>query len=191
MSVPSIVRNTISRYVLLADAEWELVGPAWQRRTYAKGDMVAEAGRVEEWFHIVEEGVHRLYFEHDGNELCLGFAYDGSWSGDPDSFHSQRPGRFQLQALTPSSTWAIHRTDLLALFERVPGMERFWRLILEELLVARATREIELLSLGAEERYRRLMQRSPHLLQLVPQKDIASYLRMTPETFSRLRARVK
>jgi CRP-like cAMP-binding protein len=70
-------------------------------------------------------------------------------------------------------------------------MERFGRLILEELVVARATREIEQLSLSAEERYRRLLARSPHLLQLVPQKDIASYLRMTPETFSRLRARVR
>ena len=68
-------------------------------------------------------------------------------------------------------------------------MERFGRLILEELLVGRAAREIELLSLDAEERYDRLFKRSPHLLQLVPQKDIASYLRMKPETFSRLRGR--
>jgi CRP-like cAMP-binding protein len=60
----------------------------------------------------------------------------------------------------------------------------------EELIQGRATREIEQLTLSAEERYRRLLKRSPHLLQLVPQKDIASYLRMTPETFSRLRAKV-
>jgi CRP-like cAMP-binding protein len=66
-------------------------------------------------------------------------------------------------------------------------MERFGRLILEELLVGRSTREIEQLSLSAEERYDRLVARSPHVLQLVSQKDIASYLRMTPETFSRLR----
>jgi CRP-like cAMP-binding protein len=66
-------------------------------------------------------------------------------------------------------------------------MERFGRLIPEELLVGRACREMEQLSLSAEERYDRLLQRSPQLLQLVPQKDIASYLRMTPETFSRLR----
>ena len=56
-------------------------------------------------------------------------------------------------------------------------------------MVGRATREIAQLSLTAEERFDRLVKRSPKLLQLVPQKDIASYLRMTPETFSRLRAR--
>jgi CRP-like cAMP-binding protein len=70
-------------------------------------------------------------------------------------------------------------------------MDRWGRLILEEVVQGRATREIELLTLSAEERYRRLLQRSPHLLQLVLQKDIASYLRMTPETFSRLRAKVR
>ncbi|MDQ3101645.1 MAG: hypothetical protein M3R08_09690 [Bacteroidota bacterium] len=84
----------------------------------------------------------------------------------------------------------IRHTDLQELYAQFPIMERFGRLILEELIRGRATREIELLTLSAEERYRKLLDRSPHLLQLVSQKDIASYLRMTPETFSRLRARV-
>ena len=63
-------------------------------------------------------------------------------------------------------------------------------MILEELLTMRATREIEMMSFSSEERFKKLMERSKHLLQLVPQKHIASYLRMTPETFSRLRGKV-
>lgn len=141
--------------------------------------------------YIVEEGVQRLYFEHDGDEHCLGFAYGHSWSGDYDSFLAQRPGRFQVQAVTDSVLLGIDRNDLMRLYDRIPSMDRWGRLIVEELVQGRATREIELLTLSAEERYRRLMARSPHLLQLVPQKDIASYLRMTPETFSRLRAKVR
>ncbi|HEY0977929.1 MAG TPA: Crp/Fnr family transcriptional regulator [Flavobacteriales bacterium] len=186
-----LVRRTIERYVRLTDAEWAQVAPTWKERSHAKGAFISEAGRIEEHFHIVLSGVHRLYFEHDGTERCLGFAYAGTWSGDPDSFFSQRPGRFQLQALTASTTLAIHRDDLLAHYERIRAMERFGRLILEELLVGRATREVEMLTLNAEERYRKLLQRSAHLLQLVPQKDLASYLGMTPETFSRLRAKVR
>ncbi len=191
MSGIDLVRRTIERYVPLTEEEWAGVRPLWERRTWSKGAFVAEVGRVEDRFHIVEEGVHRLFFEHDGQELCLGFAYAGTWSGDPDSFFSNRPGRFQLRSIVDSATWSIQRGDLLGLYDRVPAMERSMRLILEELLVGRATREVELLSLNAEERYRRFIQRSPHLLQLVPQKDIASYLRMTPETFSRLRAKVR
>ncbi len=185
-----LVRRTIERYVKLTDAEWAEVAPCWKEYHFAKGDHVSEAGRIEKRFYIVRDGVQRLYFAHDGNEHCLGFAYGHSWSGDYDSFLSQRPGRFHVQAVTDSALVGIEHADLLRLYDRIPAMERWGRLILEELVQGRATREIEQLTLSAEERYRRLLARSPHLLQLVSQKDIASYLRMTPETFSRLRARV-
>jgi len=186
----SLVRRTIERYVKLSDAEWEEVSPCWVPFHFPKGAFVSEAGRIEKRSYIVEQGVQRLYFEHDGNEHCLGFSYDHSWSGDFDSFVSQRPGRFQVQAVSDSVLVGIDRVDLVRLFDRVPAMDRWGRLILEELIQGRATREIEQLTLSAEERYRRILERSPHLLQLVAQKDIASYLRMTPETFSRLRAKV-
>lgn len=187
---PSLIRRTIERYVKLTDIEWAEIAPFWKERRFAKGTFVSKAGRIEQHFHIVQEGVQRLYFEHDGSELCLGFSYDGSWSGDYDSFVQQRPGRFHVQAVTDSVLLGISYTHLLRLYDRLPAMERFGRTILEEALVGRATRDIEQLSLSAEERYRKFLQRSPHLLQLVAQKDIASYLRMTPETFSRLRAKV-
>lgn len=90
-------------------------------------------------------------------------------------------------AVTDSVLVGIAYHDLQQLYTGLKVMERFGRLILEELILGRAVREVEQLSLSAEERYDRLVQRSPKLLQLVPQKDIASYLRMTPETFSRLR----
>lgn len=186
-----LVRRTVERYVPVSDELWADMAPRWKLRAYSKGAFVSDAGRIEDHFFIVESGVQRLYVEHDGNEVCIGFAYDGSWSGDYDSFLGQRPGRFQVQAVTDSALWAIHYQDLQELFDKFPTMDRFGRLILEELFSGRATREVEQLTLGAEERYRRFIARSPHLLQLVAQKDIASYLRMTPETFSRLRARVR
>lgn len=186
----SLVRRTMERYVKLTDVEWAEVEPCWQRRHFAKGDFISESGKVERHFYIVKEGVQRLYFAHDGTDHCLGFSYANSWSGDYDSFLSQRPGRFNVQAVTDSVLVGIARSDLQRLYDRIPAMDRWGRLILEELVQGRATREIEQLTLNAEERYRWLLQRSPQLLQLVPQKDIASYLRMTPETFSRLRAKV-
>jgi len=185
-----LVRVSIERYVKLTDAEWAEVSLYWRRFSFAKGEFISRIGRVETRAYIVEQGVQRMYFEHDGNEHCLGFAYGHSWSGDYDSFLGQRPGRFQVQAITDSVLVGVEYSDLLRLYDRIPAMDRWGRLIVEELMQGRATREIEQLTLSAEERYRRLLARSPHLMQLVPQKDIASYLRMTPETFSRLRARV-
>ena len=185
-----LVRRTIGRYVRPSECEWSVILPLWRRREFRRGEFISRFGVVEDHFHIVGSGVQRLYFEHDGSEICLGFSYDHSWSGDYDSFVRQAPARFTVQALTDSILVGIRYSDLMRLYDKVPLMERFGRLILEELLVGRATREIEQIALSAEERYRRLVERSPQLLQLVPQKDIASYVRMTPETFSRLRSKL-
>lgn len=186
-----LVRRTMERYVPLTDAEWARVAPYWRQRRFERGAVITDVGQVENWFSIVQEGVQRIHVPHDGDEVCVGFAYGHSWSGVFDSFVSRRPSRFVLQAVTASVLLSIHHDDLRALRDGMPVLERFGRLILEEVVVGRASREIELLTLTAEERYRALLQRSPHLLQLVPQKDIASYLRMTPETFSRLRGKVR
>ncbi|MGV9012098.1 MAG: Crp/Fnr family transcriptional regulator [Flavobacteriales bacterium] len=183
-----LVKSVISRYVHLTEAQWEQVLPLWKERSFAKRDVITASGDVERWFSIVKEGVQRIYFEFDGQEACIGFAYGGSWSGIFDSFVTQAPSRFVLQAVTPSVLLSIEHDDLEQLYTLVPQMERFGRLMLEEVFVGRAVREIEQLTMPAQERYDRLMDRSPHLLQLVPQKDIASYLGMSAETFSRLRA---
>ncbi len=185
-----LVRRSIERYVPLNEAEWKRIAACWNAlRSFPRNGMVSTAGKTEPYFYIVVSGVQRLYFEHDGTEHCLGFSYDHSWSGDLESFITQRPARFNVQAITESRLIGIAYEDLQMLYREMQVMERFGRLILEELIRGRATREIELLTYTAAERYDKLLQRSPHLLQLVPQKDIASYLRMTPETFSRLRSR--
>ncbi len=183
------VRKTIERYVELSAEEWTDVLGHWREHTYPKGTIITATGQVERRFSIVKKGAQRIYFEHDGQEACIGFAYGGSWSGIFDSFVTQSPSRFVLQAVTPSVLVSIEHADLERLYVQIPKLERFGRLLLEEVFVGRAVREVEQLTMSAQERYDRLMLRSPHLLQLVPQKDIASYLGMSAETFSRLRAR--
>ncbi|TXI82176.1 MAG: Crp/Fnr family transcriptional regulator [Flavobacteriales bacterium] len=184
-----IVWRTIERYVGLSPADRDAIAPCWREHAFSRGAYICMVGQVEQYFYIVQTGVQRLSFPHDGNDICVGFAYDGSWSGEYTSFVTRTPARFDVLAMTDSVLWGIRYDDLQRLFRELPVMERFGRLILEELLVGRALREIEQLSMSAEERYDRLVERSPHLLQLASQKDIASYLRMTPETFSRLRRR--
>lgn len=184
-----LVRRTIARYVQPSEDEWRRILAPWREYAFSKGAIICAVGQVEGHFYIVKNGVQRLSFPHDGNDVCVGFAYDGSWSGEYGSFVTRKPARFDVVALTDSVLSGIAYDEMQRLYAELPVMERFGRLILEELLVGRAVREIEQLSMTAEERYDRLVARSPHLLQLVAQKDIASYLRMTPETFSRLRKR--
>lgn len=184
-----LVRKTIGRYVEPTGPEWAQILPCWRAFAFNRGATITAARRVEQYFYIVDQGVQRLSFPHDGTDVCVGFSYNGSCTGDYTSFVSRSAARFDVVALTDSVLVGISYSDLQRLFQALKVMERFGRLILEELLAGRATREVEQLSLSAGERYDRLVQRSPQLLRIVPQKDIASYLRMTPETFSRLRCR--
>jgi CRP-like cAMP-binding protein len=182
-----LVRASIERYMPLTDAEWERIAPHWRTWTCAKGSNACSVGQVEQRFSIVRNGVLRLSFPHDGEELCLGFAFDGSWCGEYASFIDRKPARFNVTAMTDAELVGIDHAALQALYRELPCMERWGRLIAEELILGRAVREVEQMSLDAEERYRRLAARSPRLLQLVPLKDITSYLGMAPETLSRLR----
>ncbi len=184
-----LVRRTIERYVRLTEDDRSRIVPCWSEHAFSRNAHITTVGEVEQRFYIVKSGVQRMSFPYDGEDICVGFSYDGSWCGAFDSFVSRKASRFDVRALTDSVLVGIQYDDMQRLYQELPVMERFGRLILEELVIGRATREIEQLSMSAEERYARLAARSPHLLQLVPQKDIASYLRMTPETFSRLRAR--
>lgn len=180
--------HTIRRYVPLTQEEEVEVASYWHKHSVRKNEFLCKQGHIEDYFYIVESGVQRMFFETEDDEICIGFSYDKSWSGCFDSFVSGKPSRFSLQALSDSTLMRIHRKDMQTLYTKFKSMERFGRLMLEELLIARSIREIEMMSLSAEDRYKQFMSRSPHLLQLVAQKHLASYLRMTPETFSRCRA---
>ncbi len=122
--------------------------------------------------------------------MVLGFSYSGSPSGVFDSFIHQKPSDTFLEALKPSKLLAITRVDYLSLFEKFEGFHRWGHQFFQDILFGRLFREVELLTLSAEERYLAFMKRCPEELKVIPQKYLASYLNMKPETFSRLRGSI-
>ncbi|MCB9264878.1 MAG: Crp/Fnr family transcriptional regulator [Lewinellaceae bacterium] len=101
------------------------------------------------------------------------------------SFIRNLPSDYYIQALYLTELLGIARTDFYHLLEQYPCLETNWRRMVEEALLGRIEREIDLLTVSPRERIQRLLNRSPHIFQLIPNKYIASYLRMTPETLSR------
>ncbi|MDN5215627.1 Crp/Fnr family transcriptional regulator [Fulvivirgaceae bacterium BMA12] len=170
---------------------WNDFSSRWKIKKVPKNEFLIKKGMVEKHFYFVNKGVLRAYHIKDGEEICIGFTYDNDFSGGYDSFLTEKPTQFYIQALVDSELLAISREDMNLMFDRYKSVERWGRLFNEKLLLGKGLREVAILSYSAEERYRRLMTQSPHCLQLIPQKYLASYLAMTPETFSRLRKKVK
>lgn len=185
----ALLRRSFERFAPLPDAVWGEVKRPWRTRAVRRGDTLTREGETERTFSLVLEGVQRAFFHGPGGrDVTVAFAYPPEYSGVPDSFFLQTPSAYTLEALTDGLVLAVDHAPFADLLDRHRELERWaWRL-LATAASGRAKREREMLTLSAEERYARLLREAPHLPQLVAQKHLASYLGMTPETLSRLRA---
>ncbi|WP_210489581.1 Crp/Fnr family transcriptional regulator [Rufibacter aurantiacus] len=161
--------------------------PLWKKRyTVNRGDFLIREGQVEQHLYFVESGALRLYLPTPEEDICVGFAYPNTLITSFPSLVTQTPSLYCIQALRRSELLAISKTDFDQIQEKRPVFMKFWRMELEKALVGKIEREVDLQLPDPVQRLERLLRRSPHIFQLVPKKYIASYLRMTPETLSRI-----
>ena len=171
---------------LTADERSALKSLWGNNSTLRRNDFLIAKGQVESKLFFVGEGAMRIYYPHNDEEICVGFAHTGNLICSYPSFIKNLPSEYFIQALTQTKVIAINRADLYRLFDRFQNIERAWRMLQEEALIGKIEREVEMLTFTPEERYERLISRSPHIFQIIPRKYIASYLRMSPETLSRI-----
>ncbi|PWL28221.1 MAG: Crp/Fnr family transcriptional regulator [Fluviicola sp. XM-24bin1] len=163
----------------------------WEEVEHPKGSFLTEAGKIERYFYVVIEGVQAVYIlTPNGDKKVIGFSFDGSFSGIYDSFLKESGSHYFLEALTDSRLLRMNKAQYDSLFDRYPEFNEWGRVIHQELLIGRVQREVELITMDAKERFDVFMNRCPKKLMTVPQKYLASYLNMTPETFSRMRKQI-
>lgn len=186
------LRKAVFGWTPLAEEEWSAFAACWHPVEYRRKTVLTAAGEVERYVYFVLEGVQRAYFLGEGRrDATLIFSYTGSFSGIADSFQLQQPSRYYLETLTASRLLRLSYADFDRLLGRYPSLERWGRLATSTALSGLMERYIELMTFTAEEKFRVLLTRSPHVLQLIPHKYLASYLGLDPTTFSKLLASVK
>ena len=160
----------------------------WNRPlVLGRNDFLIKTGQVESNLFFVLSGSMRIYFQNLADEICVGFGHTDNLICSYPSFILGKPSDYYIQALTRTETMAINRDEFYSLLYKYRNLERAWRMLEEDALIGKIEREVEMLTFTPEERYHRLIKRSPHIFQIIPRKYIASYLRMTPETLSRIR----
>lgn len=175
----------------IGQANYDLLTQNLKTKTFKKGDFITVPGQVQKELYFVKSGIQMSFFDADNKTHVIAFTYSPNLSAIPESFQFQIPSKYFLTCLTDSELDYITFDELQKLFDQSQQIERLFRRMTEAVLAGIINRHIELHSMTIEERYKTFCQRSPHLLQLVPHKHIASYLGIDPTNFSKLFNTVK
>jgi len=150
-------------------------------------DFLGVPGRVDRNTYFVEEGAIRIFYQSETEEHTIRFAYQDSIFAPLYSILLNQPTQFHYQALRKTRLQVIAYPALRQFLDQQATFQGMWTKIMEQLVIDQMEREIDLITESPRERYERVLARSPRLFQEIPYKYIASYLRMSPETLSRLR----
>jgi CRP-like cAMP-binding protein len=172
---------------------WEACLPAWQPFSAKRRTILTAAGERERYLYFVLDGIQRVYYlsAKGDKEATLVFTYPPSLSGIADAFLSQQPSRFYLETITASTFLRIPQEVFMQQCEQYPEINKLVYLLAATTLGGVLLRQAELQTDGAEAKFRALLTRSPHMLNLIPHKYLASYLGIDPTTFSKLLGKVK
>ncbi len=182
----------VSKLHSLQDDEWQDFSRIWQTVSYKRKTVLTTAGEVERHLYFVVEGVQRAFYIGDKHPECtIVFTYPFSFSGVADSFLTQTPSRYFLETLTASKMLRTTYRQVQQLMDKHHNIERLIRIATSFALMGALERQVELMSFSAEEKFKILLKRSPHVLQLIPHKYLASYLGLDPTTFSKLLSTVR
>ena len=187
------LKIAVNRVHILSNDEWNEFASIWQTFAARRKTILTAAGETEKYLYFVTEGVQRAFYlkENSDKDATLVFSYAGSFSGVLDSFLIQQPSRYFLETLTASEFIRTTFTQINELMKKYHNIETFVRKSLAFTIAGVLERQIELQSFSAEEKFRVLLNRSPHVLQMIPHKYLASYLGLDPTTFSKLLGSVR
>ena len=177
----------LNNAVLIHNNIIQLLRDEWEREIILKrNEFLIRKNDINTKFYFVKSGSIRIYIEDGKEEHTIRFGYQNSFITAIGSFLSNEPTTFYVQALKETNLYVISKNKLLKCINNDKKNKVLWSDLLEHVILQQVEREIDLITFSPIKRLERLKNRSPQVFQEIPQKYIASYLRMTPETLSRI-----
>ena len=137
--------------------------------------------------YFIVSGSLRIFVINEFEEHTIRFGYRNNLIASLDSFISEQASNYYIQAIKETELKVIDKHTLIELINSSSALQRNWNSALEQIIIQLLEREQDILVSSPAQRYQRVLKRSPQLFQEIPNKYIASYLRMTPETLSSLK----
>lgn len=177
--------NNVQKHITLNDVEKQYFESLLKVERIAKKELILKQGQICKKIYFVESGSLRAFnTNEDGKESTIMFAFQNWWITDMNCFVNQKQALLSIEALEDSQVIALHGNALEALYDKIPKFERFFRILFQNAYIREQQRALHYISLTTEERYRKFINKYPGIADKVTQKQIASYLGVTPEFLS-------
>ena len=173
----NITAEEIDKYLL----------PVIKIRQFEKKQFIIRAGEVENYINFIAKGLIRKYYLHDNEERIVQLAIEDHLVSSQESLYTRTPSEYYIEAIEPTTLISIQNEDLEKMFQQSHNMERLGRLIATHTMVLIDKRQMSLIKQSPRERFLNFVSAYPEIIQRVPQKYLASFLNIKPETFSRFK----
>ncbi len=178
-------------FVPLTREELEQILPYFEFREFGKKQLVVTLGEVDEYFNIILNGLVRKYMIVGKKDVTLQLSIEGQMIHSEISFNTQTPSNTIVEAIEPTLLLSMSYKNLQIVYNKFPKIEKMGRLVITYMFIKKDFRDFSQLKKTTRQRFVDYMKSHPDMLQRVPQKYLASYLNIKPETFSRLKHLMK
>ena len=184
-----ILLNHLKKYIpVSSDVNASLVRSFSIHNAQKKEVIVAEGELCQRLYFVAKGCLRMYYFDEKGSEQTIQFALENWWMTDIEAFHKKNKAIFNVQAVENTTLLGVYKSDLDALLEKHPTLEKYFRIIYERAYSASLFR-MKFFRLPKDEFYTLFRDQYPEFIQRIPQKLLASFLGFTPEYLSELRKR--
>jgi CRP-like cAMP-binding protein len=185
------LKKYVSKFIELSEEDFNAFSAFVETRNFEKKQKIISPGETETYINLVVTGLVRKYFLKGNEEKVTYIAKENFLVNSMGSFLSDSPSIYFVEAIEQTTILSISKQNLENLYDTHHNIERLSRLVLTSLFIQREKQDYDQIRLTVRERFIQFMQNNPDLLQRVPQKYLASYLNIKPETFSRMKHLMK
>ena len=183
-----LILSNIAKHISLDEEEISWFISIIKQQQVSKKELILREGQICKNISFVHSGILRAYhLDKEGKEATIMFALKDWWITDMFCFINQQPAMLNIEAVENTCIFQLQKKDLDKLYHKVPKFERFFRIIMQNAYIREQLRIIQNLTLTAEERYNNFLAKYSHVAKNVTQKQIATYLGITPEFLSTIR----
>ena len=182
----------LQKFIPLSNEEFHtILEPVIKVRRFGKKEILTKAGEVENNFNFIVKGLARKYYKKGTHEINTQISHEGHLIVSQESFHSRQPSDYFIETIEPTTVVTITYDDLEKVYASSHQMEHLARLLITYAMVIKDRWQMQLVKMTPRERFLNFVTKNPELMQRVPQKFLASYLNIKPETFSRFKHLLK